>query len=195
MRQAEFPPSRVFVMCVVIDRKGFIDQHAPGLEGIDEKRKERPMQIEKDYDDVVGLMSEARVKRRRLLQVDGSGFDPGECFCSSGCSELGKDGFVAVDCIDVIPPGGEKEGVSASSCCHIQSFAFGETVQLFDQKRSRFRFDAAELLREPGAVDPDADGAGDLRDGRVQFTEPEIRPFDGKVCKQHGEESLRQGFQ
>ncbi len=82
-----------------------------------------------------------------------------------------------------------------SACRHIQGPAFGETVQLFDQKRGWFRFDAAQLLREPGAVDPDADGAGDLRNGRVQFTEPEIRPFDGKVCKQHGKESFRHGFQ
>jgi hypothetical protein len=53
--ETKFSPAWMLVTKMIIDKKGFIDQDAAGLQGLKQHRKERPMEVEKsEYDLVAG---------------------------------------------------------------------------------------------------------------------------------------------
>src|SRR5512132_3522317 len=59
MGQAEFPAARMLMAKIIVDSKSFIQQDSIRLQGLHQRRKKRPMQIEEHQDDVITVLSQA----------------------------------------------------------------------------------------------------------------------------------------
>ena len=103
VRKAKLSTPRMLVAKMIIDQKGFVQQHPAGLQCMNEVREERTSQIKAHKDDIVGVLSEIRIVRWRQFQIDRLCRDPGEVSRVSGRGQLGQCLIIAVYGVDLVP--------------------------------------------------------------------------------------------
>ena len=78
MCKAKLSTLWMLVLDVVIDSKGFIQQHPAGLKRVNERREEGAVQVKADDNGIVRFVSEMRLLQRLPLQIQHSRTDAGE---------------------------------------------------------------------------------------------------------------------
>jgi len=180
---------------VVVHGKGFVEQHAAGLERLDQVGEERSAQIKEYENGVVRFMSKIRLVRGRLLQVERSCRNPGEVPRSCAGRKLRDGVLIAIDGIDLIAQRREKERVAPASGRDVEDLPFGKTVELLDKKPCRRWVRSEKLLREPGALHSDPDGSGDVGDRWMKLPQPQLDAINGKFVEEGRQESFSHRFQ
>ena len=72
MCKAKLSTLWMLALGVVIDGKGFVEQHPAGLQRLDKRGEERSVQVKEDENGIVRFMSEMRLLRRWQLQIQHS---------------------------------------------------------------------------------------------------------------------------
>ena len=102
MCKAKLSTLWMLALDVVIDSKGFIQQHSAGLQRVDKRGEERSVQVKEDENGIVRFMSEMRLLRRWQLQIQHSRTDVSEMSCL-GVSQKPCEGlFVSINSVDLV---------------------------------------------------------------------------------------------
>ena len=105
--QAKFSTLWMLALDVVVEGKGFIQQHPAWLERVNERGEEGAVQVKKDENGIVCFMPK-RWLLRRLLQIEHSRTDAGEVSYSCAGRKACEGLFVAIDSVDLVAQRGEE---------------------------------------------------------------------------------------
>jgi hypothetical protein len=194
MRKAKLTTLRMSALHMVINGEGLIQQDPAGLQRVDEMREERSMQVEEDEDGIVCSMPEIRLLRR-LFQIKHSRFDAGEVSRPGMGRKLREGLLIAINGFDLVAQRGEEQRMTAAAGSHIEDVPFGKAMKLSEEKRSRWRICAEDLLCEPCALNANTDGAGYEGNRGMQLPQPQLDTIDREFIEQSYQESFRQRFQ
>lgn len=180
---------------VVIDGKGFVEQHPAGLQRVNERGEEGAVQVKADDNGIVHFMPEIRVLRWRRLQIQHSRTDAGKVSYSGTGRKSCEGLFIAIDRIDLVAERGEEQCVTSAARGYIEDSAFGKPLKLLDEKPGRWWICSEDVLCEPCTFNTDSDRTGHVGDRRMQLSEPQLDMIDREFSKEGCQESFRQRFQ
>ena len=124
MCKTKFPSARMAVAKIIVDRKGFIEQSSVRLQGIDQPREKRSVEVEADDDSVICI-------RRKFKSLLGCPFKVNlfhsqilEMVPFGRLSQLSQTGYILIDGSDIETMIREIERMPSASAGHVQDTTF-----------------------------------------------------------------------
>src|ERR1043165_1392826 len=118
--EAKLFPSWMPVSKMVIDQERLVHEMAAGTQCRQQCRKQRPVKVEKDHDDIVASFGQRLSSPWIAFQINRSRRDALQTLRPRGVHQVRQVLLVAVDGVDGKSAAGKKQGISATPCRDVQ---------------------------------------------------------------------------
>jgi hypothetical protein len=128
MSEAEFLPPRMLVAKMIVDEKGFVDEHPAGPERANQRGKERAVEVKKSENDIVAGGRDRR-RLRRIFKLHGVDRERCQAVLRRGCRQTCQSLLITINRLDRKTLSRQVERVSATPTGDIQGMSMWQPGQ------------------------------------------------------------------